>query len=691
MKLTGKTGVLVLWIAVALLTGCQKEKEDQIEMLPASTEHFYYAGTEGADRLAVDENGLLYTMKAVVPEMEEPFVGEEAREQIRHYKEISVFDLEGNCIKSELVEAGSGIKTNMVLREEVLYCVMGKSPWEYDKLALFAIDTRDWSVTMLKLLSEYKTVECLAIVGEHLYLLGETQEERLTEEVTAELDSGAYQLRNRVIFRLDLASENQVTERMNLDYPYALYSTDQNTLMIYRYSEKKGFGFLEFDPEQAALTEKAWSGRGMTVLRPSDCEGGFLHSGIDDDPSKMLLFYETMEGQRTQIFPTEVVLVTPAVYRKGFVFMINHDEERVVERVCLENIVKKENTLRVLKLDDNQTTPFECGFLTESVKLADDAFALKVLAQDRDFDLFLLDSKESISHNIKENGVFYPLNEVEGVQEYLDACFPYIKEAATDEEGNIWMLPVKVSFPGLIYNREFCAENGVNLTQMDWNTFLTFTAQVKAENEKVAECTTGFLLSFFFSQYLSQYNTFDTEEFRANAKWFRDTIAEQGSWVISDFTLKDWIIDKTVPDFLYWNAASLRSIERIYRMIPEKSQKLGVTSVPKYTQERKNVGTIAFLAVNPESENLETALDYVSAFAKYIVTEENTFLLAEESSYSDMPFIRDAYELYADGTICFEIDTDIYWNEFVRYLNGDVELEKMIAEIERKYRLHLGE
>ena len=54
----------------------------------------------------------------------------------------------------------------------------------------------------------------------------------------------------------------------------------------------------------------------------------------------------------------------------------------------------------------------------------------------------------------KNKGSFYPLNKVPYVKEYIDGCFPYIRDAATDEDGNIRMIPIDISIPIIIYQEE---------------------------------------------------------------------------------------------------------------------------------------------------------------------------------------------------------------------------------------------
>jgi len=398
-----------------------------------------------------------------------------------------------------------------------------------------------------------------------------------------------------------------------------------------------------------------------------------------------------LDGKSTQVLPEQVVLWAPAVYRKGFVFYIDSADKDGVERVCVEKLLQKDTALRVLKLRDNQDTPYECGYLTETIKLDSEAFALKVLAQDADFDVLLLNTRNVSSYNIKENGAFYSLNKVEGVQEYLDACFPYIKDLATDEDGNIWMIPVAPAVYGMIYNREFCAENNVDFSAMDWAEFMELTAEIRKEDEELFYASIYMLKEQFLAQYLSKYNTFDTEEFRAGARQFREIVAEQGEWGIHLKFFNEIRNQGQIPEFYYEYIVSTGTINVYYDKLGVESARLGVSGLPKLSDGIGNVGTIAFMAVNPKSDNLETALDYISDFARYMVTKQNSFILEDKSMYDNTPFIMDAYETYANAEVYFMMDTEVYWNDFDSYLNGELELEEMIAEIERKYKLYVGE
>ena len=118
---------------------------------------------------------------------------------------------------------------------------------------------------------------------------------------------------------------------------------------------------------------------------------------------------------------------------------------------------------------------------------------------------------------------------------------------------------------------------------------------------------------------------------------------------------------------------------------------LGMTGVPKMEEGIPNVGTLTFMMVNPQSENLEDALQYISDFSKYILKQKDSFLLADETTYTDTPFIKDCYELYANGAIQFEMDFSIYVDQLYAYANGEMTLEDMVAEMERRRKVYVGE
>ena len=118
---------------------------------------------------------------------------------------------------------------------------------------------------------------------------------------------------------------------------------------------------------------------------------------------------------------------------------------------------------------------------------------------------------------------------------------------------------------------------------------------------------------------------------------------------------------------------------------------IGVTNIPKLSEDIGYVGTVYFLAVNPKAKNLDVTLDYISDFCKYMVTQKDTFLLKDESLYTDTPIMKEYYEVYKEGEIVFSMEDELYWDVFWDYLDDEIGLEEMIEEMERKLRIYLGE
>ena len=73
------------------------------------------------------------------------------------------------------------------------------------------------------------------------------------------------------------------------------------------------------------------------------------------------------------------------------------------------------------------------------------------------------------------------------------------------------------------------------------------------------------------------------------------------------------------------------------------------------------------------------------------MTLENSFLLADTTTYLDTPFVQECYELYKTGEIYFAMEEAVYFNTFCEYLEGTFTLEEMIQEIERKLKMYLKE
>ncbi len=98
-----------------------------------------------------------------------------------------------------------------------------------------------------------------------------------------------------------------------------------------------------------------------------------------------------------------------------------------------------------------------------------------------------------------------------------------------------------------------------------------------------------------------------------------------------------------------------------------------------------------YLCVNPATDNLDAVLEYITELCYYISSKQDGFSLADKSLYSDKPYISDMYDIYCDSEISFRLPDEIIADELEKYINGEISLEDMIAEADRKLSAYLKE
>lgn len=666
--------LLVCCLSV-FFTGCQNEKEkekEKEEVLQVSHEDFSYIGTEHADAITVDENGMLYTIRSEMPEFEPTVDSEAVIPQAMH--ELCMYDLNGECVKKVNFELGNSSIQDLVIEDNVLYFILGCE----NQLKLVSVDMRTEQVKELFVLTGYEKISELAWAGDYLYMIGKYKN---VENKDYELhpDVMHYIYSNEKIGRINPLADEIKLEVMNVDFPISIFETGKDTLVIYRYTEENGFGFLEFDAQAGALSEAGWKNTATPINIVSGCENGYVFVRGEH------LYHGLYDGTDAQISPEKFSIRRTGDYVKGFLFCLDEG----VKRICVTDIMQENAAIRVLMSDNTQNLPYGCGFRMERNSLSGEEFSLKVLALDTDYDLYGLSTREYCAYNLYKNGVFYSLNKVDGVEEYLDACFPYIKELAYNEDGDIWMIPVELAVPTILYNRNLCAENQVDISDMDYMKFLSFTEEIEKIQPEKTSISFLVVVEELFAQYLSENDNFDTEVFRQYAEKLHDIYQSQGSWSF-DFFMGREIRAGRIPEAYYeyniYNDTLYDYAENL-----KESDIIGAMGVPKLSEQVSNIGTLTFIAVNPESENLEATLDYISAYAKYMLAKKDSLLLADKDMYTDTSFMEECYQVYANGSVRFAIDTEVYLETFIDYLFGELDLESAIAEMERRRKLYMEE
>lgn len=682
MFLWKKSAVMGLFgVLLLALAACGKREEEQEPRFMAEEARFFYEAGEEANAIAVGEDGTLYTVVSRRGQNEET-----GKAEGQYVHTICTFDLNGNLLEEKTVAFGNGTVTELAAKGGRLYGVV---PYltEADAVpAVFELSLDTWEILQTILFPEMRSIGDIESVGDVWYCLGYAAEpqEKIYEPCPA---AEGYRYRGEELYRISFLTEEE-PKQLPVDFPIAMSATQRETLLLYVYDEEQGYGFLEYDPATGEQKELAWRNRGAFFsFSVCDRKNSYLCFLSDGQGKQRLTWFSMEENQEREIAEEISTSMTKPVCEGGFAFYTNALTQKQ-ERIGIA-AGQDVPTIRFLTTQFAER-PFGCGYEMEVTQLEEEAFALKVLAQDKDYDMCLLSSRDRMSYNIRENAVFYPLNEVEGVAAYLDACFPYLKETATKEDGTVWMLPISVTIPGLIYQEELWKETGLPpLSEQSFAEFLLTAEQLHREQEARVTGSAYLLVESLLMQYGSCYASYDTEEFRSLSEQMKVVYEAGKNWKPND-TISREIKKERRLEFLYLHELYRDSFLG-YRNAFFDVTGVRVCGIPKLKAGERNLGTCIFLAVNPSSKNLDAVLDYITAYTAYCLTQKNTLLFADAETYDDTEYMREVYELYADGEIYFEMNSEIYEDCFYQYLEGILSLEEMVAEVERRRKTYLGE
>lgn len=293
--------------------------------------------------------------------------------------------------------------------------------------------------------------------------------------------------------------------------------------------------------------------------------------------------------------------------RSVYVYYINGFTQRL-ERINCSVFDKQNEIIRFLSPEYTFNKPFGIGYMTDYQELDSMSFSLAVLSRDSSFDIFMINSYDGFSSNIRDKGSFYALNEVPNVREYLDKCFPYLKEAATDADGNIWMLPISINLPVIVYNKETCASAGIDFGgELTIDEFISLCETAYRSDHKNGYDVQPYQLTKnLFTQYMAAHGSFDTSELRQFAEFAKEKInlSQFPSYLpITNAAMDNLYMPESEKAFLF---SFLSDTERVEWL--SDFEGFDFCAVPGMTENAVPVATCPFITVNPSSYNLEAAL-----------------------------------------------------------------------------------
>ncbi len=347
-------------------------------------------------------------------------------------------------------------------------------------------------------------------------------------------------------------------------------------------------------------------------------------------------------------------------------------------------------------------TPYQlssCDVKVEMVQPEDsELMVTKLLAGDSDYDFMMLSTDSSLARDILRTGAYYSLNEIPEVTGLLERYHGYLKEAATAENGDVWMIPCGVNVPFVLYREDVCKEYGLDFTDM---TYLEFMKQVDALPKK-GEHTfivpyylmTGDITNKFERTYgYENMSESEMELLRGYMEKIRayDVPFNEGKWwLLSSEERPSYISDASMKNIVF-------KLERSDNMTLSSSLnffRIGGFRAMELPDLEEGVdcpsgASVDFIVINPKSDKLELTLQYVSELCEKLQKDTtNAFRwMSQGEDFSDNVLREDIYRLISEGEVYSLYPYDVVGAELMAYREGKQEFDVMLEEIQRNIKM----
>lgn len=647
--------IVLTFLLCFVVSACRKrDVQSNVPIQELVTEYV----EENLTCFTVTENGIVYTI-GLSDETSSYF--------IHSYDESGTVD-ESYALPNDY----SMIQTVTVSKEKQLVYFTGQGNSE--NISLFVWNQEVNTIEKLYDFTYFDSVKQMLLIENKIYILGLKPYSNM-ENIQ---ESSGYTYSGEVLVYYDMDSGD--VYQLGIDMPISMTSSEAGTLVIQVYLKAEGYCFIEYNHNKNSFQT-------MHTLEKNKfnyfalCNEGesVIYTYSKNSRGLVLSDCSNLEAE-VELYADASSYTTGIFYVNDKVYFMNG--RRNVVSFPLSEVQRENKEIRFVSTEYGMLdAPYGCGYSMKRTEMDLEKFSLKVLAQDPDYDLCIIDAMYSGSDNLKENGVFYPLNDVPGIYEYLEECFPYVREVATKEDGTIWMLPVTVDIPGLIVNKDKVLELGISVKdQMTYKEFADMIRGIPTKDRERLGILSKSLEVCFFWQYFGHYTSVENEMFAQTLP-----ILRQLGQVLPESPggrREDYIVDYGRSEGFYVNLLSQQNLT---------SGNTVVNSIPKLSSEDKNTGTCTFLAVNPNSSRIDETLAYLADWITYQMTEEEKPLFFQEINPDAGALELSIYELYRDGELVFSIDSDVYEEGFDEMLQGNKSLAEYMKETQQRLMKYFNE
>lgn len=672
--------ISLLTAAVVLLCGCSGN-ETQRDILGKNKIEtiFPYENVVAYD---FDSDGsicfLTYGETSDFDEYELP-TGETVREPI-YGLSFSRVDQSGNCQTFPLNEKNA--PPDFCADKDLIYYPVYVYEDQTESISLFKYSLKDNVKEKLYTYHNFNYIKKLILVDDKIFTLGID-----FSKFGANETGDSYYNSGEVLSCIDLDTK---TETVILDTGAIDFGFCENKIIIYGH-DLEGYFFAAYDAQAKEHSEKIRCDLGMIYAFAMCGSDRYLYVGNEAFSNDSCATMGSIKEEgRLDIVLGEGKFAGNVKYNNGKICYIDStlDSETFGHLIYADISAALQTDLsKFLKLASAvhiSEAPSSLGFSLIGEQLDEEEFALTILSQDRDCDLFLLNSHEEFSYNVKNKGSFYPLNNINGVEEYMNDCFPFIREAMTDENGDFWALPIAVRADTICYNEE-----SSNLYDLNFSENMTPEEFVSAIEKAQSNGLTYYVnpniyYDLLMRDYLYRYDSFDTPSFRELAEWIKKEIFENEELFSLGNSFNAALAAGKIEAIDFDEICYASDFAR-YSKFPSKH----IIRIPNFSEKNEIICT--FLCVNPFSENLQEALDYISVLAQTLHNDEKNLCVSEASVYQTSDFYSELKSVLNEGRITFRCPNEVYASAFASYINGDITLDEFITEADRKLSAYVKE
>lgn len=562
---------------------------------------------------------------------------------------------------------------------------------------IYEYNTENHVVKELLKTEDYSYIDKICFSGENIYILGTPNEEDIyvNEKISGENGDIYYEGDKKIIEALSM---NSNVQKLDIMFPVAFTVKNDGTVLIYAFDKEKGYYFTDTNDNNKKYNNN------FGIVNDIDFFGNDDYIVISSFSSDKLFIAKPDENSgKSDIcdnvfssLPNDIKCNSNYIFYKSGSTSI--DGERKIFRLSAGSAFSK-GKINIISSEYISDMPFSDGYEINLSELTSDMFSTKILSVSDSFDISYFTTDADYAENMRTSCSYYPLNDIPGVSEYIDKCYPYLKEASTNEKGDIWVLPIDVNIPVIVYNKENCEkagfdfENNMNITD--------FADIIYNANEKGVryDCIRFRFIQNTLSRYLLTHDSFDTDDFRNLASFLKDKCTEDvfkfDALIYSDLLtanitrnvgIQDEYTEQSYNE-IFFTLLYTRHDETEYLLDDEN---LAAISLPSVSGETNNNAVCTFLCVNPKGENLENAINFISSLAtKMSESEKFIWLTDNKSSQSD--YSKNLREIYSSADVYFSVPSEIYYSDFDSFTKGEITLDEFIESADEKLKLYSWE